>query len=77
MLALVVGGWDGLDNAKSTLATRSLVLLVVEQVRIVIFLFAKEVVLLVGIEVPGVRKRNYVYARCVVFSGMYLCPFII
>ena len=72
MLALVVGGWDGLDNAKSTLATRSLILLVVEQIRIVIFLLAKEVVLLVGIEVPVVRRRNYICARCVVFSGIYL-----
>ena len=63
MLALVVGGRDGLDDAKSSLATRSLVLLVVEQVRVVIFLLAKEVVLLVGIEVSDVRRKNYTFAQ--------------
>ena len=63
MLALVVGGRDGLDDAKSSLATRSLVLLVVEQVRVVIFLLAKEVVLLVGIEVSVVRRKNYTFAQ--------------
>jgi hypothetical protein len=54
VLALIVGGRDRLDDAESSLATRSLILLVVEQVRVVIFLLAKEVVLLVGIEVSQV-----------------------
>ena len=63
VLALVVGGRDGLDDAESSLATRSLVLLVVEQVRIVIFLLAKEVVLLVGIKVSDVRRNNYTFAH--------------
>ena len=63
MLALVVGGRDGLDDSKSPLATLPLVLLVVEQVRVVIFLLAKEVVLLVGIEVSDVRRKNYTFAQ--------------
>ena len=63
MLALIVGGRDRLDDAESSLATRSLVLLVVKQVRVVIFLLAKEVVLLVGIEVSDVRRKNYTFAQ--------------
>ena len=63
MLTLIVGGRDGLDDAESSLATRSLVLLVVEQVRVVIFLLAKEVVLLVGIEVSVVRRKNDTFAQ--------------
>ena len=55
MLALIVGGRDGLDDSKSPLATLPLVLLVIEQVRVVIFLFAKEVIFLVGVEVPGCK----------------------
>ena len=53
VLALIVGGRDGLYDAESSLSSLPLVFLVVEQVRVLLLLLPEEVVLLVGIKVPG------------------------
>ena len=52
MLALVVGGGDGLDDPERPLAARPRVLLIIEGVMALILLLPKEVVLLIGIKVP-------------------------
>ena len=53
VLALIVGGRDGLYDAESSLSSLPLVFFVVEQVRVLLLLLPKEVVLLIGIKVPG------------------------
>ena len=73
VLALIVGGRDGLDDSKSPLATLPLVLLVIEQVRVVIFLFAKEVIFLVGVEIPGVQRGNYKCAHLFIIADLVNC----
>ena len=73
VLALIVGGRDGLYDAESSLSSLPLVFLVVEQVRVVIFLFAKEVIFLVGVEIPGVQRGNYKCAHLFIIADLVKC----
>ena len=59
VLALIVGGRDGLYDAESSLSSLPLVFLVVEQVRVLLLLFPQEVVLLIGIKVPGGQEEIF------------------
>ena len=59
VLALIVGGRDRLYNAESSLSSLPLVFFVVEQVRVLLLLLPQEVVLLVGIKVPGEQAEIF------------------
>ena len=59
VLALIVGGRDGLHDAESSLSSLPLVFFVVEQVRVLLLLLPQEVVLLIGIKVPGGQEEIF------------------
>ena len=59
VLALIVRGRDGLYDAESSLSSLPLVFFVVEQVRVLLLLLPKEVVLLIGIKVPGGQEEVF------------------
>ena len=59
VLALIVGGRDGLYDTESSLSSLPLVFFVVEQVRVLLLLLPQEVVLLVGIKVPGEQAEIF------------------
>ena len=67
VLALIVGGRDGLYDAESSLSSLPLVFLVVEQVRVLLLLLPQEVVLLVGIKVPGGQEEIFFVILCLLF----------
>ena len=67
VLALIVGGRDGLYDAESSLSSLPLVFLVVEQVRVLLLLLPQEVVLLIGIKVPGGQEEIFFVILCLLF----------
>ena len=67
VLALIVGGRDGLYDAESSLSSLPLVFLVVEQVRVLLLLLPQEVVLLIGIKVPGGQEEIFFVILCPLF----------
>ena len=67
VLALIVGGRDGLYDAESSLSSLPLVFFVVEQVRVLLLLLPQEVVLLIGIKVPGGQEEIFFVILCLLF----------
>ena len=59
VLALIVGGRDGLYDAESSLSSLPLVFFVVEQVGVLLLFLPQEVVLLIGIKVPGGQEEIF------------------
>ena len=67
VLALIVGRRDGLYDAESSLSSLPLVFLVVEEVRVLLLLLPQEVVLLIGIKVPGGQEEIFFVILCLPF----------